>query len=82
MIFHKDPYTRKRLREMGLNERQVQAVLYIKDRGSITDREFRELTGLSDEAARKDLVELTKRGLLRVEEEGRSTRYVLPKPGD
>jgi ATP-dependent DNA helicase RecG len=60
----------------------VKAVLYVKDRESITNREFRELTGLSDEAARKGLVELTEKGLLRVEGKGRSTRYVLPKPGD
>ena len=82
VIFYKDPYTEERLREMGLNERQVKAVLYVKEKGSITNREFRELTGLSDEAARKDLVELTEKRLLRVAGKGRSTHYVLPKLGD
>jgi DNA-binding transcriptional ArsR family regulator len=82
VIFYQDPYTGERLREMGLNERQVKAVLYVKDRGSITNGEFRELTGLSDEAARKDLAELTEKELLRVEGKGRSTRYVFPNPGD
>ncbi len=82
VIFYKDPYTEERLREMGLSERQVKAVLYVKEEGDITNREFRELTGLSDEAARKDLVELAEKRLLRVEGKGRSTRYVLPKLGD
>jgi ATP-dependent DNA helicase RecG len=82
VVFYQDPYTGERLREMGLNERQVKAVLYVKEQGSITNREFRELTGLSDEATRKDLAELTEKGLLRVEGKGRSTRYVFPKPGD
>jgi len=43
--FLKDPYTPERLRRMGLNERQIQAILYVKRHGSIGNREYQNLTG-------------------------------------
>ncbi|MFQ5796905.1 MAG: DeoR family transcriptional regulator [Candidatus Bipolaricaulia bacterium] len=84
LTFHKDILTEEHLRSLGLNERQIKAVLYVKEQGSITNREYRKLTGLSDEGARRDLNELVNKGLLHSEGKGRSTRYVpvLPKVGD
>jgi predicted HTH transcriptional regulator len=43
--FLKDPYTPERLRRMGLNERQIQAILYVQRHGSIGTREYQTLTG-------------------------------------
>lgn len=82
ITFRADPYTEERLREMGLSERQIQAVRWGKEHGSITNREFRELVGLSDETVRRYLAELVRRGLFQAEGKGKSTRYILPKPGD
>ncbi len=82
IMFLQDPYTEERLREMGLNERQMTAVRWVREKGSIRNKAFRELVGLSDEAARLDLTELVEKGVLRIKGKGRSTRYVMPKFGD
>ena len=67
---------------MGLNERQTKAVMYVKEKGRITNKEYRKLTGLSDEGARIDLSELSKKGLLHPKGKGRSVHYVLGTVGD
>jgi len=67
---------------MELNERQIKAVLYIKERGKITNKEYRGLTDLSDEGARIDLSELTEKGLFQLKGKGRNAHYVLKKLGD
>lgn len=67
---------------VGLSERQIKGVVRVKEKGSITNREYRELTGLSDEGARRDLNDLVSRGVLRAEGKGRSLRYGLTKVGD
>jgi len=82
LTFHKDILTEEYLRSLGLNERQIKAVLWVKQKGSITNREYRELTGLSDEGARRDLNTLVKQGILRREGKGRNVRYVRAEVGD
>ena len=76
VIFAKDPYTPERLRALGLNERQIQAVLYVKEHGRITNREFRTLMGISDEGARLDLKRPVELGPLEARSKGRSVHYV------
>jgi len=82
LMFRKDILTEEHLRSLGLNERQIRAVLWAKEKGSITNREYRQLTGLSAEGARRDLNELVSKGILRSEGKGRGVRYILPKVGD
>ncbi len=82
VVFLKDPYTLERLRQMGLNERQVKAVLFVKKHGTISNSDYRRLTGVSDETARQDLIGLMKCNLLKVQGKGRATKYVLGKSGD
>ena len=82
LIFLKDPYTPERLRAMGLSERQIRAVMYVRERGSITNREYRELTAMSDEGARLDLKQLVDLGVMVARGKGRSTHYVLRDFGD
>jgi|Deesub1362B_J571_1020462.scaffolds.fasta_scaffold00997_4 ATP-dependent DNA helicase RecG len=77
VIFRKDIYTEEYLRSLGLNERQIKAVMYVKEKGRITNREYRELSGLSDEGARLDLNELVAKGILQVRGKGRGVHYVL-----
>jgi predicted HTH transcriptional regulator len=43
--FLKDPYTLDRLRRMGLNERQIQAILYVQRHGSISNRGYQTVSG-------------------------------------
>ena len=82
VTFLQDPYTPERLRKLGLNERQIKAVLYVKEHGEISNREYRRLTGVSDETARQELMALVKRNLFQIQGRGRATRYVLGTSGD
>jgi ATP-dependent DNA helicase RecG len=82
VVFYKDKFTKEFLQKMGLNERQIKAVMYVKEKGRITNKEYRKLTGLSDEGARIDLSELSKKGLLQPKGKGRNAHYVLGIFGD
>lgn len=77
VIFQKDIYTEEYLRNFGLNERQIKAVMYVKEKGKITNKEYREMTGLSDEGVRIHMNELVEKGVLLSKGKGRSTHYVL-----
>jgi ATP-dependent DNA helicase RecG len=82
VILRKDPYTPERLRAMGLNERQIKAVMYVKEQGALSNRDYRRLAGVSDETARQELTLLVTQGLLEIQGKGRATHYVLAKSGD
>jgi len=41
--FYKDIYTEENLRKMGLNEGQIRAVMYVKERGKVTNKEYQQL---------------------------------------
>ncbi len=79
VILRQGPAVKVRLQEMGLNSRQVQLMAYVREHGRITNRAYRELTGLSDEAARKEIAGLLDLGLLEQVGKGRSTAYILKK---
>jgi len=63
----------------GLNERQVEAVLYAGEHGRITNREYRDLYGVSRETAKRDLRDLVDRELLTPVGRGRGLYYVLSR---
>jgi ATP-dependent DNA helicase RecG len=77
VIFRKDIYTEEYLYSLGLNERQIKAVIFVKEKGKITNREYRQLTGLSDEGARRDLNNIVKKKVFKIKGKGRSISYVL-----
>ena len=52
-------------------------MLYVKEKGRITNKEYREMTGLSDEGTRIDMSLLVERGVLLSKGKGRDTHYVL-----
>ncbi len=77
VIFRKSVYTEEYLRDLGLNERQIKAVMYVKEKGKITNKDYREMTRLSDETVRRDINELVEKGVLLLRGRGRNTHYVL-----
>ena len=80
VVFLKDPYAPERLRAMGLNERQIKAVLYVKEQGSISNKEYQELTGVKERTATSELGDLVKKGILiRIGTTGRGIRYAARK---
>ena len=82
VILFKDIFTEEFLQKKGLNERQRKAIRYVKEKGKITNKEYRELTSLSDEGARTDLNMLVSSGIFRQQGKGRTSHYTLKKLGD
>jgi len=78
--FYKDIYTEENLRKMGLNKRQIKAVMYVKEKGKITNKEYQELNLVSKPSATRDLQALVELGLLEQRGiTGKGTFYVLVK---
>jgi ATP-dependent DNA helicase RecG len=65
VIFYKDIYTEENLRKMGLNERQIKAVMYVKQKGKITNKEYQKINDCHRNTANKDLSELVVKGILK-----------------
>jgi ATP-dependent DNA helicase RecG len=73
----KDNITPEQLTKLGLNNRQVKAVLLIKEKGKITNSEYQILNEVSDRTALRDIEELTEKGILIKEGEKKGTYYKL-----
>ena len=43
---------------MGLNERQIKAVMYVKEKWKITNKEYQEINNTSERTATRDLSNL------------------------
>ncbi len=69
--------TDDRMKGMNLNERQVKAVQFLKSDFRITNTEYQKLTGVSRATTKRDLDEMVKLGLLKLEGAGRSAYYRL-----
>lgn len=78
-VFQKDIINAEYLQTLGLNERQVKAVLYVKEKGKITNSEYQEINDIKKSVSAAELQYVTDRGiLLKVGSTGRGTKYVLP----
>jgi len=78
VYFYKDIYTEENLEKMGLNERQIRAVRYVKNKGRISNKELQELNEISRQTAARELSGLMKMNiLLRHGKTGRDTYYTL-----
>jgi len=66
----------------GLNERQLRAVEYVKSHGRITNAEYRDLFGISNYTAWRELKELTDKQILTQMGAGRDVYYVLSKKAE
>lgn len=80
VYFYKDIYTEEKLREMGLKERQIKAVMYVKEKGKITNREYQALTGIKERLATMELNDLVNKNVLvKHGTTGRGTYYAALK---
>jgi DNA-binding Lrp family transcriptional regulator len=78
VVFRKDVYTEEYLRKLGLNERQIKAVMYVKEKGKITNKEYQKLCGVKKRQATNDLKELENKGVFeRVGITGKGVYYIL-----
>ncbi len=79
--FRKDILTEEYLREIGLNERQIKAVFYVKEKGKITNKEYRKMCNTSERTATRDLTDLVVRDILeQIGITGKGTSYTLKTP--
>ena len=74
----KDRYIEEQLSKMGLNERQIKAVLYVKEKGKITNSQYQKLCQISKPTATRDLQELESRNVfINKGTKGSSSAYEL-----
>ena len=74
----KNKYSTDQLQKLGLNERQVKAVLYVVENGSITNSQYQKLTDTSKPTATRDLQELESKGIfINKGTKGSSSKYEL-----
>lgn len=77
VIFYKDKWNEENLKKLGLNERQIKAVMHVKENGKITNNEYQRF-GLKKRQATDDLKELEEKGVLeKIGKTGRGTYYIL-----
>lgn len=55
----KDRFSKEQLQQLGLNDRQIKAVLYVKEKGKITNKGYQEINSVSRQTASNDLSEIT-----------------------
>ena len=73
----KNNLTEEQLIKLGLNERQLKAVFFVKEKGSITNSGYQLLNKTSDRTALRDLETLTELNVLIKEGEKKGTCYKL-----
>jgi len=61
VVFRRDTYNEQSLKELGLNDRQTKAVLYVKEKGKITNKEYLEINQISNRTATYELKELVEK---------------------
>ena len=76
----KDRFSEEQLQQLGLNERQVKAVLYVKEKGKITNSEYQEINNVSRITATRDFAELVEKKMLKYSaQRGAGSFYILKK---
>ena len=77
LTFGSLPGSEQGLRSMGLNERQIKAVLHVRRAAIISNHEYQALTGVSRVTAKRDLADLVARRILVRTGKKRGLRYVM-----
>lgn len=78
VTIRKSKLTPELLENLGLNERQKNAIEYVKKKGSITNKEYQKINNVSKQTATRDLVSLFKKNIfLKYGVTGKGTYYVL-----
>lgn len=74
----KDRFTEDQLKKVGINDRQIEAVKYVKKNGKITNKEYQGILKVSRITATRDLTDLVAKNILRSSEtKGAGSYYVL-----
>jgi len=78
LTFMKDIYTPEYLQTLQLNQRQMRAILFMKEHGNITNAKYQTLIGVSKATATRDLQDLEGRSIIiNTGTKGVSSKYEL-----
>ena len=66
---------------MGLTDRQIKAVMYVKNNGLITNSDYQKICGVSERTALRDLDDLNAKNVLQKKGEKKGTYYELNYDG-
>jgi ATP-dependent DNA helicase RecG len=78
VVFYKDKFTEDNLKKLGINERQIKAVMYIKEKKSINLSSFKTIVSeVSEKTLYRDLQELVNKGILKELGEKKGRKYKL-----
>ena len=81
LVIFKDILNEDYLVKIGLNDRQVKAVAYMKEKGTITNKEYQSLFSITDRTALRDLDDLMSKELVLKRGAKKGTRYLLKHVG-
>jgi ATP-dependent DNA helicase RecG len=74
----KNKYSKEQLQILGLNERQVKAILYVVEHGSITNSKYQEINAVAKTLATEELKDLIGKELIKqAGSKGRGSKYEL-----
>ncbi|SER00554.1 ATP-binding protein [Pedobacter rhizosphaerae] len=73
--FRKDIYNAEYLNNLKLNERQLDALIYFKSKREIVTSEYVKKYTVNERTARRDLIELVKKGILLKQGDKKTTKY-------
>jgi ATP-dependent DNA helicase RecG len=76
-LYASKPISPTNVARLGLNERQARVLAILAEGGRITNREYRELFGISNATAYADLTGLVEKGLIERAGVGRGAFYKL-----
>ena len=68
VTLYKDYLSEEQLKQLGLSERQIKAVQYVKENGKITNKEYQELCDVTKRTATRDLTDLVQKNILKSSE--------------
>jgi ATP-dependent DNA helicase RecG len=78
----KDKFSEEQLQQLELNDRQIKAVLYVKEKEKITNSEYMEINAnITDRTALRDLDSLVENGIFQRMGEKKTAYYVLINVG-
>jgi ATP-dependent DNA helicase RecG len=78
VVFRKDILNADYLQSLHLNERQIKAVLYVKENGVITNSIYQEMNATKQTLSSQELRELVEKGILKASgSKGRGAKYLL-----
>ena len=64
VTLYKDRYSEEQLKKLGLNERQIEAVKFVKNNGRISNQEYQQINDTTKNTATRDLKKLVDNRIL------------------